>query len=171
MSDNTKNTHKGFGLVEVLVASVIIGTALVALAAAGQLAFRSISKSAEQLQARFLAEEGLEVVRIMRDESWSDNIASREIDVAYYPVFATSTSDWSLTDTEQPLIDNTFERTVIFDEVYRRDSDDDIVPASSADEKTIDQGTRKVTSRVLWEQATGTMSVEVETYITNLFGN
>jgi len=162
------HSKKGFGLIEVLIATAIILTSLVALAAASQISFRVIADSLKRIQAEFLAEEGLEVVRMLRDESWSSNITPKSTGVLYYPSFSTSTNRWVLEDTELTRIDGIFSREIIFEDVYRRNSDEDIISSSSPYSKHIDPGTREIISQIHWGNE---QKVELRTYITDLFKN
>ena len=159
--------EKGFGLVEILVASGIITVVAVGVLSASQLSLRLVRNSTLEGSASFLSEEGIEAVRIMRDAGWSAKIAPLISSTTYYPIF--NTGAWTLTTTNPGLIDGVFSRTVIFDDAYRRNSDDDIVDISSSDSKTLDAGTRKVTVRVSWDFPA--KQVELVTYITNLFQN
>lgn len=151
----------GFGILEFLIAAAIISGSLIALAGASQIAFRVVNDGVNRYDASLIAEEGLEVVRLLRDESWSENIDPALYDIAYFPTFNASSTTWMLASDDPGLIDNRFKRIVVFDEVYRRDIDDDIIDEESADQKTLDTGTRKVTSRVLWE-STGEIAFSFE---------
>ena len=161
--------NRGFGLMEILVASAIISASLFALAGTAQLAFRVIAENSNRVQAEFLAEEGLEVVRILRDSSWSSNIPPLSSGISYYPVFSSTSSTWMLASKDPGLIEGLFSRVAIFDDVYRRDSDDDIVASTSPDSNTLDEGTKQVTSRVSWQD--DEKYVEFTTYITDMFSN
>lgn len=168
-------TDKGFGLIEILIAVAILSASLITLTATAQISFRIMKDSLERTQASFLAEEGVEVVRILRDTSWLAHIAPHTIEAVYYPVFSTTTTEWTLTATPPSLISNLFTRTVVFYDVYRRDSDSEIVDKNSADQKTLDPDTRQISSRVEWETGSGenitARNVEMDTYITNIFQN
>ena len=159
----------GFGLIEILVASAIISASFISLIAVANSSFRLVSGNVYRVQAEFLAEEGVEVARILRDESWSDNLSGVVDGTTYYPIFNALTSTWSITETDPGPIDDIFSRVLLFGDVYRRDSDDDIVAFSSPDTKTLDAGTKHVTSRVSWND--GAKQVEFVTYITNMFQN
>lgn len=63
---------KGFGIVETLIASAIIMVILFALTSAGRAAIRSNQYFQERAQATFLAQEGLELTRQIRDTYWID---------------------------------------------------------------------------------------------------
>ena len=117
-------------------------------------------------RAVFLAQEGIETTRTIRDISWSGHIAPLTTGQAYY---ITPSNYWGIVAPNPGLIDGIFTRTVVFDSVYRRDSDKDIVDASSPDPKTIDPGTKKVTVSVSW--GTQGRKRTATTYITDLLQN
>lgn len=73
MSIINKNFKKGFGIIEVLIASSIIAIILFALVATGRAALRNSTDMQERAQALFVAQEGMELVRQMRDTNWVDN--------------------------------------------------------------------------------------------------
>lgn len=161
-------TQRGFGLIEVLVASVIISTSLIALASVIQISYRVVGESFNRGKAEFLAEEGLEVVRILRDSSWFDNITTLATSTTHYPLFNSASSTWSLVQSDPGIIDNEYTRIILIENVYRRNSDDDIVSASSTDAKTIDPGTKMITSRVFWGES---KELSLMTYMMDIFGN
>jgi Tfp pilus assembly protein PilV len=70
---NKKLYKKGFGIVEVLIASVIIIMIVFALVAAGKAALNGLLLSEQRTQAYFLAQEGLEIARQVRDTNWIDS--------------------------------------------------------------------------------------------------
>ncbi len=165
---STFHNSRGFGLIEILIASAIVSASLITLTATSQIAFRLTKESVERTQAGFLAEEAVEVTRVLRDASWSSYIAPLSPAVAYYPSFSATTSAWSFSTSTPSFIYGIFDRTVIFDDVYRRDADGEIVPPDSPDPKTIDPDTKKITARVEWGQG---KNISVATYFTNLFQN
>ena len=63
---------KGFGLMEVLLSAVIIIIILSALVTIGRAAVNNNESLAERAQAIYLAQEGLEMVRQIRDTNWID---------------------------------------------------------------------------------------------------
>lgn len=63
---------KGFGVIEVLLAGVIIITMLVALVYIARGALNGAMYSKQRAQAVFLAQEGVEVVRQIRDSNYID---------------------------------------------------------------------------------------------------
>ena len=122
------------------------------------------TKSTEKIQEALLAEETLEGLRFLRDSTWS-NLGTLATSTSYYLEFTGSL--WKSTTT-QIVIDSKFEQTFVVEDVYRRDSDDDIVPFSSGDAKTLDPDTLLITVSILTNGATTT---EIATYLTNLFQN
>ena len=63
----------GFGIAEVLIASTIIVMIIFALTAAGRSALRSSLYLQERAQATYLAGEGIEQIRQIRDSNWLDS--------------------------------------------------------------------------------------------------
>lgn len=163
--NSKKNSRTGFGLIEIVVAVAIISISFFALAGVSQIALRVVHKSTEETRANFLLEEGIEIVRLLRDETWTGNIDSLSVSTVYYPVYNTGLNEWQLSTTNPGAIDGIFTRTISFANVYRRDSDDDIVDPASPDPKTVDGGTREVTITVSWgstEVVSITISVSFE---------
>lgn len=138
--------HHGFGLLEIVIAVAIISGSLFALAEVSTLAVRITQGALAEQQAIFLVEEGIENARLARDTSWATLLAS------------------SGTET----IDG-FTRVMALEDVYRRNSDDDIVPANSSDPKKLDPNTKKVTATVSWQTQKGAANRTLSAYLTNLF--
>lgn len=149
-------------LIEVLIGSAIVAGVLVVLA--GSLArFNLLAiDNLHKTQAAFLATEGLEAARLLRDISWSEEVAVLVPATSYY--LAWQTDRWELS-TVPSVIDNRFYRTIEVAEVYR-DANNDI--ASSG---TLDPSTYLVTARVSWLARGGTTTKELAAYLTDLFGN
>ena len=152
----------GFGLVEVLVGAAIMSIVLFGVMAVFQSSVRISQINVSKTQASFLAEEAVEVVRILRDVAWTSNISALTEGTPYYLEFIGGT--WNTTITPS-LIDNEFTRTVTFDDVYR-DENDDIATSG-----TLDDGTRKITVDVTWGSGVRAGAVQVVTYISDLFSN
>ncbi len=158
----TRSHVSGFGLIEIIIASAIVSMAAVSLAYVFILSFRINDQTIERARANFLAEEGLEVVRSMRDGGWTTNIQPLTQGAQSYLVFTTSSSQWSLTTTTQPTIDGIFSRTVVFSSVSRDGADDIVLSGGTTDADTI-----KAVSRITW----GSNTTQASTYITNMFAN
>ena len=80
-----KNTKKAFSLIEVLLAATIIVILLYALVAAGRSALRNSSSIHEKAQAILLAQQGLEIVRQIRDTNWIDANQQKWSDFSFDP--------------------------------------------------------------------------------------
>ncbi len=164
-ANSLANRSKGLSLVEVLVAAAIIMTSVVAVIGAyGGLTSLSIKNTA-RVQSAMLLEEGAEAVKMMRDSSWSQNIATRTNGTAYGLVWG-STTGWRATSTV-PLVDGFFYRTVTFSAVSRDNTTFNPVTSGG----TVDSGTRKATVAVAWWDGTATTTKSIEMYIYNRFNN
>ena len=159
-------TKAGFGLVEIIIASAIISVSIFSLSAIAVIGSRLQVQSLEKIRANFLAEEGLEALRFLRDKSWSGNLFTLSSGVDYYINFSTSTSLWSISSTPSYYIDSLFERKVKTENVFR-DSNDDIVLSGG----TNDPDTKKFTVFVAWYSKAGTSTVQLNTYLSDIFNN
>jgi hypothetical protein len=154
----------GIGMLETLIGlSILVSAVLVLMATFNS--YTSVAlRETNVLKGIYLAEEGVEAIRTLRDKSFATNISAQTIGTPYHLIFVSP--EWQLTTTPQ-IIDGKFQRTVTFDEVYRRDTDSDIIDVSSSDPKTMDPETKKVTVQVVWDDE----SRSIVTYITDLFDN
>src|SRR3990167_6202962 len=162
MSVTKIKTGSGFVLIEALVASSILSVVLAAGIGAFLLSVRLHFGSTAEVQSAFLAEEGLEALRIMRDNGWTANIASQTASSTFYISFNGST--WVST-ASNTYIDGTFERSVVLYDVYR-DGGEDITESG-----TLDPDTKKVTVSVSWRTQSGTSTRSLSIYMTNMFNN
>lgn len=153
----------GISLIEVVISLSIIVTVLVGLVAAFQFFISASVTNTEKIQSAYLVEEGFEVIRFFRDQSWS-NISDLTTDTDYYLHFSGGT--WSTTTTATTT--NSFTRRIKVHDVYRRDSDSVIVASTSPDTKTLDVNTKFVTAKVTTPLGN---DVEASIYVTNLFDN
>ncbi len=159
----THSHISGFGLIEIIIASTLVSMATVSLAYVFILSARLNDQTIERTRAHFLAEEGLEVVRHLRDKGWTANIKTLSTNTPYYFVFDTASSQWSLTTTPQSTIDGVFSRTLVVSPVSRDVSDNIVLSGGTNDIDTL-----KAVSMVTWG---GSQSVQIPTYITNMFNN
>ena len=153
----------GFVLIEAVVASGIIAVILAGLVSALILSLRAAVGDTAQVQATFLAEEGLEAVRILRDTSWASDVASHTSGVNFYLAFDGTT--WQATTTDL-YIDKKFQRTVQLSDVYRN-GNQDIVASGGA----LDSNTKEVTISVSWLDNGATTTRSLSAYLTNMFNN
>ncbi|QQG45580.1 MAG: hypothetical protein HYW89_01485 [Candidatus Sungiibacteriota bacterium] len=155
-----RRLKQGFGVIEIIVVTAVITVALFGFAQVGIMAVRLLRNEKENLEATLLAEEALEAVRSVRDESWSSNIAVLANSTSYYP--SITNGKWTFSSTPPAaLINNRYYRYVVLSEVFR-DAQDRI--SSSG---TSDASTRKAIARVEWKKASATSTVELVTYIAN----
>jgi len=146
-------------MIEVLVSLSII---VVSILAAMSVTERSIAVSRQTLhitQASFLLEEGAEIVRILRDDEWS-NISNLSVDTSYYPIF--TNGDWSLSVTSTTV--ENFTRTVVVSNVNRDATTSDIAPSGVNDPLT-----RLVTVTVSWNEGSQARSKTLQFYIMDIF--
>lgn len=122
------------------------------------------ANSLRRVEAVNYAQEGIEAVRTIRDESWSTNLTSIVNDTNYY--LAISGGKWTVSQTPAPLLNTMFTRTIKFYEVSR-DVDGNIVASGG----TVDPKTKRVVSAVSWSERSQNYTVSLETYITNFLDN
>jgi Tfp pilus assembly protein PilV len=164
-----KNSN-GFGLAEVIVSAAIISVAMVAILNAYSYFLRVEDRSVQVVQASYLAEEGIEVARYWRDISWANNIKTLATGTTYYLSVSASTSPayqvWKATTTKSSSLD-LFKQALVFDDVHRDATTQDIVSTGP-----IDSNTRQVTATVSWLDIDGaTTTKSLTTYLTNLYEN
>ncbi len=157
------NTRRGSILIEGVVAAGLALTVIMGAIASFSYLYRLAINNTASTQAAFLEEEGLEAARILRDNGWAANIASQTSGAKVYLHFNGTT--WVATSTNI-YIDRTFERTIIFADVYR---DGNKVIVSSGG--TIDPQTKKVTASVAWSARGVTTTRSLSTYLANVFNN
>lgn len=143
---------------------MVIGMLTVGLVSLGQLSsnmVKGLGKDELMQKASYFVQEGIELVRITRDESWVTNILNKAQGTDYFLSFVGS--KWNITTVDSGLIEGMFKRVVRFDDVYRNVSDD-IVPSGG----TLDANTKLVKVTVSWGQPS--QQVQVQTYLTNFAG-
>lgn len=161
-----KSRKLGFGLIEIVVAVAILGVTIYSLSFVFILASRLSAEASNKVRANFLAEEGIEAMHFLRDKSWTSNLAGMSAGTDYYLSFDAVSSVWSLETTDPGLIDDLYTRRIQVESVSR-DSNDDIVESGG----TVDPQTKKIKSIVSWTEKSLVRSVEVDTYLSNMFNN
>ena len=159
---NIFNT-KGSALLEVLFGISVVSIVLLSLLGAYNLYLKNAFRLTEKVQASFLAEEGVEALRVIRDNGWSGSLGSLISDTPYSFSFEGGT--WKSTTTEV-IVDNHFWRMFKIYSV-NRDSNEDVVTGSGTNDPNI----KKVVITVSWNSGGATSTVSISTYITNLFSN
>jgi len=163
MKNFRQKLNSGLTLVEVLIATSIILVFLVALLSVHSLYLRVALSNGNAIAAAYLAEEGIEAVRFLRDSSWDTNIAPLVLGTNYGVLWNGTT--WA-TSTTNTWIDTGFARTVTFSAVYR-DTNRDIVSSGG----TLDPNTRLLVSSVSWPNAGATTTKSISTYLTDILEN
>lgn len=151
----------GMGVIEALVAISILTTALVALMGAFLFFLKGSFGTIEKIKAVYALEEGVEVMRFLRDEGWTANIASITSGAPFY--LATTTTGWTPTTTNVRIDGMT--RVLTLYNVYRDNGDDTIAPQGGG--TTLDPGTKRLVVAV----GTGAGTTTMVTYIANLYDN
>ena len=155
----------------------MIGVAILSVASISILGGLTIflaegSKTVDRTAALYLLDEGVEAVRFLRDGSFDLNIVPLSVGTTYYLTTTSANAGWTLSTSPIQILSE-YEVTVLLDDVYRRNADNDIVPLSSPDVKTLDPNARKVTVVASWNdtRSNATSSATTTTYITRLFDN
>lgn len=131
--------RRGFGLIEIVIVTAIVSGALFIFSQAGAVALKLLRHEKETLEMTLLAQEGLEAVRSLRDESWAHNIDAHDEGTDHY--ITVESGKWNISHTSAPPIGQ-YARAVAIEQVFR-DAQDRISPSG-----TLDSGTVKVTARV-----------------------
>lgn len=157
----------GFGLLEIVIAVAIIGSTVFALSFVFLMADKLESKASNQIRANFLAEEGLEVLRLLRDDSWSGHLAGLNTVTTYYLSFDAATSAWSITTSNPGLIDSLYARSFVVAAVNRDGADDIVTPPDG----TPDANTKKFSVSVSWQERGTYLTTTLSTYLSDMFAN
>ncbi len=159
-----KNKKRGMGLIEIVIGSAIIVTGILALSDAYSRYVKFAFANESNLQAAYIAEEGLEAITFLRDKGWTTNIKNLSTTTTYYIAWDSTNAYWKATTTTQ-YIDSKFLRQILITDV-KRDGSDHIATTG-----TYDPNTKFVTVNVLYFQGHGTTTQTMNTYITNLNGD
>jgi type II secretory pathway pseudopilin PulG len=151
---------RGITSIELVFGVTIVGIILVYSMNSIAQFVNSARDVTEKTQALYLAEEGLELTRFMRDNNWT-YVSAIPLNTTRY--LATSTGATILVSTTPEVI-GSFTRSFTVQNVYRN-SNDDIV-ASTTGGSTADTGSKYVTMMVSW--GTPTKSVSLTTILANI---
>lgn len=152
----------GFMMVEILIATSIMLVIVLASMSVVQKGIVVSEQSLGTTQASYLLEEGGEVVRILRDNAWT-NISNLSIGTTYYPTY--SSNAWTMSTTPNQ-IDN-FTRTVVVSSV-NRDANTGAIVSNGG---TLDTGTKLITVNVSWQENGKNMSKSLSFYISDIFSS
>ncbi|MES3031413.1 MAG: hypothetical protein V4697_03315 [Patescibacteria group bacterium] len=155
---------KGMSVLEVVIAASIILILTTAITQAWQSHLRLSRLNNERTQVALILEEGSEILRFLRDTSWSTQIAPLNLNTTYY--FSWDGSTYSATTSPQTL-QSKYTRTITFSSVAR-DGNDNITSSGGI----TDQDTRKATITVTATSTTGSIvSTQAEMLIHDTFNN
>jgi hypothetical protein len=154
-----RNTRKGSGLVEIVVAGAILSAVSLTFLGTLSLLSRFHQKDMLTIKGQLLAEEGLEALRLMKGAGWSV-LSSMPTGTARY--LALGSSSWTATTTPE-VVDGQFSRSFMLSQV-RRGATDDIVSSGG----TVDPNTLLAEVTVSWLWRSATSSVTYRTYVTSL---
>lgn len=157
---------KGFGLLEIVIAAAVMSASIFSLIFVFSVGGRLEIESGKRIRANFLAEEGLEVLRFLRDKSWSANLSDLSPASTYYLSFASTTSTWLIGTSSPGMIDELFERKITIENVNRNNSDDIALSGGNNDPDT-----KKFNVEISWLAKKATTTLVLSAYLTNLFNN
>ena len=155
-------TQRGFGLVEIIVASAVIVSSLLGIISFFIFSQSVMLRTIRNTEATALAEQAMEAVRKLRDDGWSANVATLTAGTTYYPTI--SSNKWTLATTN-PAPSSFYTTTVVLSNV-NRDSNSNIAATGATDPNT-----KKAVATVSWRGGAATKTVVLTTYITNFLGN
>lgn len=159
MSISLSQRTKGSSLVEVVVAAGILGVVTLAFFGSFSALSRFHQRSMLAIKGGLLAEEGIEALRHIKDDGWS-NIASIPAGTTRY--LELGASSWSATTTPE-VVDGVFYRSFRLYQVMR-DGSDDIVSSGG----TVDPDTLLLESAVSWDWRGSTSTATYQAYVTNI---
>ncbi len=148
----------GFTLIEVIIASAIIVTGVLALSEGYTQYIKFALMHEKNIQAAYLAEEGLEAITYIRDLRWNSIKTLSTTSPVY---LSWNSTRWQTTNTPE-YVDGEFLRTITIADVFRNGSD------QIASTGTYDPNSRFVTAMLSYRQGTGTTTKTISTYITNI---
>jgi len=134
------NKNKGQSLIEILLAITIFITGVAAVSSLFLSSHISSSQSAERAQAIFLAKEGIEAVRAIRDFNF-ENLTNGAYGIELVGGKWQTTGDWPDTTEDK------FERTIEIGDVQ--------------------EGVKIITSTVEWQSISGARSVSFNEHLTD----
>ncbi len=149
----------GVTLIEVLVSISIITVLLGVIGYSVNSYVAAREALLESTKATYLAEEGLEIVRSIRDTDWN-TIDALPLNTRRYLEVSTTTV---AIDTSPEIIDGEFARFFIVREVHRNTSDDIVSPPTGT--SVVDPGSKQIDMYVVGPSGTTTLS----SIITNLY--
>lgn len=162
LSNMIRFYNRGMALIEIMIGAAIITTAILTIIGSYTIYVQYAMANSGNVQAAYLAEEGIEVMTYFRDKGWSAIIKPLSTTTTYYLTF--NGADWATTTI--PQVDGSFVRKITLKDVKR-----DINGKITLSGGTYDSDTKEITVTVDYFQGQGTTTRSVVTYITNLNGD
>lgn len=150
-------------MLEVIVAAAIILVVVTAAAGAWQLYIRTSALGSNISQAAIMAEETGEVLRLLRDNGWTQNIASLSLGTSYQLYWNGSTYSATTSDV---ILQAKYIRKFTLSSV-NRDASYNVVSSGGSN----DPNTRKALITVVLTSATTSPLVQSAILIHNVYNN
>jgi Prokaryotic N-terminal methylation motif len=155
------NIQKGISLVEVMIASSIVGLSMIYISNVyGNFLTLSLENT-DKVQAVFLLDEGVEAIKTMRSYTWS-TIGSSTPGIVYYLTW--QNNRWQSTTTSV-LVNNKFIRKYTVSDVYRDPTTLNIVDVGG----TLNSDSKIINMDVSWNYKGSTSTKSTSFYMFNLY--
>jgi hypothetical protein len=143
---------RGVTAIEVAIGVSIAALVLIFAMQALALFINAGRTASERTKAVYLAEDGIELLRFVRDESWN-TLSSLSANTTYYLQVTPS----AVSVTATPQVIDEYTRSFRVSNVYRNSSDD--IVASTTGGAVADTGSKYVTVTVTWGNPTNTITL------------
>jgi hypothetical protein len=158
-----KKLSRGLSIIELVLATAIISAFLIAVIFSFTSLLKLAFSNVKTVKAVFLAEEGVEVVKYLKDVSWENNINLLVSNgtKGYHLNF--TGLGWEISE-DNIFIDGSFERIFVLENVYRDESSGQIVESGGS----LDAGAKKLTVYISWLSGGATSTRYISTYIADI---
>ncbi len=178
MKSRIKYNHKGFTLIETLFAVLIFSASLISLMAIAGKGIAATNTAREQITAHYLAQEGIEVVRNIRDNDLINTEWSAGFDgctktspctVAYHETLgkvpqldlcASNLSEGCVVNESQGAFIDNGNPSVYYRKIYA-------VPLGTQDVLTAEYDEYQIVSKITWKSKEISRSVTMTTLLKN----
>lgn len=154
--------QKGISVVEIIVASAIIGISVTALTGAIQLYLKIVYQNTRETQAVMLLDETAEALQYLRDDSFVTHFENIQESTEYTIFWNGIAYEFTTSTISLPY---EMSRTITFENVERDASD------QLSDSGTIDPNTKKANISITWPYANEQKTIEAELLIHNIYEN
>jgi prepilin-type N-terminal cleavage/methylation domain-containing protein len=165
--DFKTKTKNGVSLIEIIIASSIISITLLVLVSVYSSVARYSLSNIKVLKSTQLVEEGVEVLKYLRDSGYTNNIASLSNSTPYYLYWDQNiyAGTWTAT-TSNILLENRYSISFTLYPV-NRDASFNVVSSGGS----LDSSSRRAVVNVSFREGNSTTTKTTETYIFNIFNN